>query len=155
MKIRNDFVTNSSSSSFIIAYNDESKLLSDLHKFAKENENVWDLSQYQAVVFDILKNRLSYDEAISKVRQFAKDDCWIKFAINIPSKYKNQSEWVRTQEYNDLCTKYIDSVEADFRNKFNSDSWISLLEYSDSDGFYDIRKNLGKMIDGVVMSVNE
>lgn len=151
MKYRNDFVTNSSSSSFIVAYKDKESMLNDLNKFAQGIEE-WNEEQYKAVVFDIVKNRLTYEEAVELVREFALDECWNKFAIKFDrDKYPTQGQWVRSDEYKALCDEHVSSAEQKFRRKFKKSSWISKLWYSDSGGFYEINANLGNLISGVYM----
>ena len=165
MKYRGDFVTNSSSSSYIVAYKNTNDMIDAITEFVHKYmgdltdydsldlEYNYEARQYATVISDIFIHQLSYEKGIEKIRDFAEDACWMKFAQKYDrEKYKSQSEWYHSEECQDLCKKYIDSVVEKFKLEYPEGSFISYLYYSDSSSMYEVKDSLDEKLKGVFIS---
>lgn len=157
MKYRSDFVTNSSSSSFIVAYNTPDNMVKSINKFVKNYEDDDYSNQYKSVVYDLFKKKISYTDAIKYATKVAKYDARIKYQMHLPGieKYGNYQKWQASKEYKDLCNKYVEKQLVLFKKTVKPNSYISMINYIDSDGFFDVCANLENMLDGVVLKIHE
>lgn len=117
MKVRQGFVTNSSSSSFLLAFNSKDTIKEELYK---ENPHI--SSKYLDIIaLDAMNSDpKSYDDMVSYTRKYLDLMCdmhireiWIKYYCFPGSSHGSYSEYINWKEshpdeYNGLVNKYID-----------------------------------------------
>ena len=129
MKYRSDFVTNSSSSSFIVAMKNKAEY---------NNMKLWmcdNYPEYAIRVFeDIETHKMTYTEALE---YFKKRVTWIVrcyILYDMPEyKYKD-IDWRRSDEYKQLEKKMIEEKIAEFKAKLPKRGYISVVTYGSDTG---------------------
>ena len=126
MKVRTDFVTNSSSSSFIVAFKDEDSIITDLkdaHIGRHFDRILRDIKKYR-----ITKGRALYD--------FVNEMFWYNMYI-IHGKYVQKlgnkliNQWNNREAYElDAFNKTIDQLK-EFKEQIDEYDYISKIEYFD------------------------
>lgn len=154
MKYRSDFVTNSSSSSFIVAYKNSSEMVKDLRQFAKNYENDEWNRQYSDVIYDIFKNKITYTEALKIYTESMSDRIHYMLSggrayYQYQEKYGSHKNWVNSAEFKKMHKELLAQEVEKFKKSVNPRGYFAFLTYSDSDGFYDVEANLQDMLKGL------
>lgn len=128
MKIRTDFVTNSSSSSFILGFTNEDNIKYEL----VDGFNDWEMRYYNTVLNDVnCAVRLTKEEVINR---FYDELEWN--AANIVARRKGIDfwrnwEWHKTDEAKILINEEIGNMIADRQYMLDKFSVFVEVEYSD------------------------
>ena len=154
MKYRSDFVTNSSSSSFIVAYKNSSEMVKDLRQFAKNHENDEWNRQYSDVVYDILRNKITYTEALKIYTEEMSDKIHYMLSggrayFHYQEKYGGHQKWVKSAEFKQMHKELLNKEVEKFKKSVNPRGYFAFLTYSDSDGYYDVESDLHNMLKGL------
>lgn len=154
MKYRSDFVTNSSSSSFIVAYKSSSEMMKDIRQFVKKYEDDEWSHQYKDVVYDIFKKKVTYTEALKIYTEGMSDRIYYTLSggrqyYQYQEKYGSHKNWVNSAEFKKMHKELLDKELEKFKKSVNPRGYFAFLEYSDSDGYYDVEAHLPEMLNGL------
>ena len=159
MKYRSDFVTNSSSSSFIVAYKTPSEMVKDIQKFVKEYEDDEWSHQYKDVVYDIFKKKVTYTEVLKVYTEYVNDRAYYLLSggrqyFEYQEKYGGHQKWVKSDEFKKMRKEIVEQEVEKFKKMVNPRGYFALLTYSDSDGYYDVEANLHNMLNGLCIRMD-
>ena len=125
MKYRSDFVTNSSSSSFIVTFKNKADMEEQFKKMCKDYPN------YAVRVFEDIKNeKITYMETLEYLEKRLQ---WIsRWEICVMPKYRRKDyEWRYSDEFKELQKKYIQEELEKFKNSVNHRGIFAKVTYSD------------------------
>ena len=131
MKIRTDYVTNSSSSSFIVGFKDEGSV-----EQALRNE-LYLGARFETVLNDVRRNRISKEEAL---REFKDEMYWdVKYVLKQEYERKlgwyNFYEWIEKPEnkaeFDSAVNERFNIWFEEFKKKIKGLSYLAIVEYDD------------------------
>ena len=141
MKYRADFVTNSSSSSFVCAFKNNSDMLKTL----KHLNDDFGHDYAQVLHDDMINNRVTREEALKEVRKYLKsaktwylylekEEHWKKLCrlSNVEPTYVN---CVKLQEFKDVLKKQIESEMKKVYSRFPKNGIFGIFEVCDDREF--------------------
>lgn len=135
MKIRNDYVTNSSSSSFIVGFKSENDIDLQLKESMAKCNSIY---KYDEVLRDIKKHRITKEHAL----EIFKDEVrWnVKFYLEDSYEdklggYTNFEKWIEKKEnkkeFDDAVNSKIDELYKRFKEKIDDCEYLAEVEYCD------------------------
>ena len=135
MKIRCDYVTNSSSSSFIVGFKSENDIDSQLKESMVKCDSIY---KYDEVLRDIKKHRITKEYAL----EIFKDEVrWsVKFYLEDSYEdklggYTNFEKWIEKEEnkkeFDDAVNSKIDELYKRFKEKIDDCEYLAEVEYCD------------------------
>lgn len=141
MKYRSDFVTNSSSSSFIVSFKNkqdmEDKRLKMLETYSE--------SIVSKVFSDIEENKMTYKQARDFIKEDIEDTYYYKYRWGFNSAFKDKpSEWFKSREFKKLIKEDVDRILQKFDDRVNHRGIFAVVTYSD-------HSDIGRQLEGNIM----
>ena len=132
MKNRNDFVTNSSSSSFIVGFKDEESIESQLRSEVYASERL------DTILRDVKENRISKAEALHEFRnemywnaQWVLQNEYERKVIGHQSFYDWIKDHRNREEFYQRVNERLDVWSDEFKKKIEGLDYLALVEYDD------------------------
>lgn len=153
MKYRSDFVTNSSSSSFIVVFDNEEAAKNSYNDMIAKG---WQKEVVDVIYKDILGCKSTYEDALSLVASGV--DVYYEFFRAYPESRKNGDFYYywEDERYKKMLKEKKDRIIKAFMERVPKDKYIAIIEYGDEDGsFYsDLEHEIMPEMDFVDCSIS-
>ena len=158
MKIRCDYVTNSSSSSFIVGFKSENDIDSQL-KESMEREP-YSIYRYNDVLCDIKKNRITKAQALEIFKDDVRWDVEFHLENEYEQKlggYRSYCDWIKNEknkkEFDNAVNTKTERLLKVFEEKINGYEYLAEVEYCDhTDG--DLEQEIMPYLDCTIRIFN-
>ena len=125
MKIRTDYVTNSSSSSFILGFNNLEEIADTIKR---ELPSYWSEDAIQRVISDIEDGIISKEKAVEEYKDNI--SCW-EWSFNGKTCWEMTWEEMQSKEYIDFRESRKNELAKTFLDELNKYDIFSIVEYED------------------------
>lgn len=137
MKIRCDYVTNSSSSSFIVGFESENDIDSQL-KESMVKYNPSSVYRYDDVLRDIKNHKITKEDALEIFKDEVRWDVEFYLEDSYEDKlggYTNFGKWIKKKEnkkeFDDAVNSKVDELYKRFKEKIDNYEYLAEVEYDD------------------------
>jgi len=133
MKIRTDYVTNSSSSSFIVGFESEGNIDSQL------KESMINFPRYEDVLHDIKSHRITKEQALEVFKDEVKYDAEFylqyeyerKLGFDCLSFYDWLENEANKKAFDEAVSTKVDELYKEYEEKINACEYLAEVEYCD------------------------
>lgn len=135
MKIRCDYVTNSSSSSFIVGFKSENDIDSQLKESMVKCDSIY---RYNDVLRDIKNHKITKEYALEIFKDEVRWDVEFYLEDSYEDKlggYTNFVKWIKKKEnkkeFDDAVNSKVDELYKRFKEKIDDYEYLAEVEYDD------------------------
>ena len=129
MKFRTDFVTNSSSSSFICVFKNKDDMLKS-YEYLCQNYS----SYASTIINDIKRNKKTRVEIMKELKSFYEEQA--KWVYIYSKACKDWEKLEKDKEVKKECREYVESCMKKAEDGIPKRGFLASVEYGDDDEFY-------------------